>query len=148
MSTTSTEDQSRKMNKVFADTSFFLTLLIQGDAYATQSATFLSTFDGTIITTEYVLIEVGNHLSPRGQRHLYGRFVDGLRRHRKTTIVPAEPSWYEAGLALFRDREDKSWSLTDCITFQVMRQMGLTEALTLDHHFQQAGFQILPKYEA
>jgi uncharacterized protein len=40
-------------------------------------------------------------------------------------------------------RRDKEWSLTDCISFVVMKERGLTEALTADHHFEQAGFKAL-----
>jgi predicted nucleic acid-binding protein len=51
--------------------------------------------------------------------------------------------WFEQGLALFSRRMDKSWSLTDCISFQIMQARGIREALTGDHHFQQAGFAAL-----
>jgi len=60
-------------------------------------------------------------------------------------IFEAEKQLFEAGFALFRDRPDKEWSLTDCISFVVMKQEGLTEALTRDHHFEQAGFKSLLK---
>ena len=47
----------------------------------------------------------------------------------------------ERGLALYRARPDKAWSLIDCISFMVMTERGITEALTGDHHFEQAGFR-------
>jgi len=50
---------------------------------------------------------------------------------------------FERGVGLFRQRPDKEWSLTDCISFVVMRDASLTEALTGDHHFEQAGFSAL-----
>jgi len=46
-------------------------------------------------------------------------------------------------MAQFRQRRDKGWSLTDCISFLAMQRHGLAEALTADHHFEQAGFNIL-----
>jgi uncharacterized protein len=52
---------------------------------------------------------------------------------------------FSAGLELFRSRRDKEWSLTDCMSFVVMRERGITDALTNDHHFEQAGFRILLK---
>jgi predicted nucleic acid-binding protein len=50
---------------------------------------------------------------------------------------------FELGLKLYSERSDKDWSLTDCISFEVMREQGLKEALTGDHHFKQAGYQAL-----
>ena len=47
------------------------------------------------------------------------------------------------GLVLYKDRPDKAYSLTDCISMQTMRCEGLTEVLTNDHHFTQEGFSIL-----
>jgi hypothetical protein len=59
--------------------------------------------------------------------------------------VPPESNAFDAGVALFAQRPDKHWSLTDCISFIVMRREGLTDALTGDHHFEQAGFNALLK---
>jgi predicted nucleic acid-binding protein len=61
------------------------------------------------------------------------------------TIVPLSRSLLEQGLALYEQRVDKEWSLTDCISFIVMKQAGITEALTGDRHFEQAGFTALLK---
>jgi predicted nucleic acid-binding protein len=60
-------------------------------------------------------------------------------------IVPTTDEVFEAGLKLYLNRSDKYWSLTDCISFEVMEREGLTEALTGDHHFEQAGFIALMK---
>jgi hypothetical protein len=51
----------------------------------------------------------------------------------------------DRGLALYAARPDKEWSLTDCVSFLVMQDHGVTEALTADHHFEQAGFVALLK---
>jgi predicted nucleic acid-binding protein len=50
---------------------------------------------------------------------------------------------FERGLRLFFDRPDKEWSLTDCISFTVMRDHKIVRALTADRHFAQAGFAVL-----
>jgi hypothetical protein len=68
-----------------------------------------------------------------------------LRGDSFVTIVPVDQTKYEAGLALYRNRPDKDWSLTDCISFAIMQEHGITEALTGDHHFEQAGFIALLK---
>jgi predicted nucleic acid-binding protein len=61
------------------------------------------------------------------------------------TIVEANRAIYDAGLNLYAQRPDKDWSLTDCISFVVMKRLRLTEALTADKHFEQAGFKVLLK---
>jgi len=62
-----------------------------------------------------------------------------------TVIHPAHHDLFQQGLTLYKRRPDKDWSFTDCISFAVMQAEGLTEALTADHHFEQAGFTALLK---
>jgi predicted nucleic acid-binding protein len=62
-----------------------------------------------------------------------------------TDFVPASGELFQRGLALFDKRPHKKWSLVDCISFVVMKQRRLTDALTTNHHFEQAGFQVLLK---
>jgi len=72
-------------------------------------------------------------------------FVDLFRlltTHPAVEIVSGD-EWLRRGLHLFERRRDKAWSLTDCISFAVMTDRGLTDALTGDHHFEQAGFRAL-----
>jgi predicted nucleic acid-binding protein len=78
-------------------------------------------------------------------REAFLRFYDALREEPDVMIFEADKQLFEVGLTLFRNRPDKEWSLTDCISFAVMEREGLTEALTGDHHFEQAGFKALLK---
>ena len=71
--------------------------------------------------------------------------LDDLRKNPDVQVVPANDALFDEGVQLFANRLDKEWSLTDCISFVVMEQNGLTEALTGDHHFEQAGFVALLK---
>jgi uncharacterized protein len=66
-----------------------------------------------------------------------------LSAHRNATIVPPTQTLFEQGIAYYAARADKDWSLTDCISFIVMAEQQITEALTGDHHFEQAGFRAL-----
>jgi uncharacterized protein len=63
----------------------------------------------------------------------------------RNEVIPATRELFDAGCSLYARRMDKSWSLTDGISFVVMRREGLTEARSADHHFKQAGFQTLLK---
>lgn len=66
-----------------------------------------------------------------------------LETDAKVTVIPADRSWFERGVDLYRRRPDKEWSLTDCISFVVMEEEEIREALTADAHFEQAGFVAL-----
>jgi predicted nucleic acid-binding protein len=66
-----------------------------------------------------------------------------VRSHPTYEVIPASADLFEAGLRLHADRSDKAWSLTDCFSFVVMEQRGIRQALTFDHHFEQAGFEAL-----
>jgi len=76
-------------------------------------------------------------------RSVFLKLVKHIRSDTQPTIIPSDTRMFALGLALYAERRDKDWSLTDCISFVVMRQQGLTEALTGDRHFQQAGFKAL-----
>ena len=86
---------------------------------------------------------MGDALASPDQRRLFVAILADLKRDPHTTIVPPTQLLFGAGCDLYSERPDKNWSLTDCISFVVMQQHGITEALTADHHFDQAGFTIL-----
>lgn len=96
-----------------------------------------------MVTTEFVLLDVANFCLSGGQRAVFLRLVANLRRAPAVEIVPASAGDFQRGIDLFAARSDKGWSLTDCISFAVMQERGLTEALTADEHFEQAGFRAL-----
>ena len=72
-------------------------------------------------------------------------FLQAVRADPLFDVIGYEPAVYRAGFDLFAARPDKAWSLTDCISFAVMTERGLSEALTGDHHFEQAGFRVVFK---
>jgi predicted nucleic acid-binding protein len=69
--------------------------------------------------------------------------VAGIRASSRVKVVSLDSGLMRRGLELMRNRPDKDWSLADCISFVVMEEMGLREALTGDRHFEQAGFKAL-----
>jgi uncharacterized protein len=131
------------MNAVFVDTAFYVAMLSTRDAFHRSATAFLANFDGLSVTTEYVLVEVGNFCSGIGKRRAFVDLVRGLEASSMTDVVPSSQELFERGLALFEARVDKEWSVTDCISFAVMTERGLTDALASDRHFGQAGFSAL-----
>ena len=90
-------------------------------------------------------METGNGLAETANRSMFAAFVRRFRAAQDVEVVPATMEWFDRGLELYETRPDKEWSLTDCISFLVMRERGVTDALTNDHHFEQAGFRVLLK---
>jgi predicted nucleic acid-binding protein len=84
-------------------------------------------------------------VAPPGWRVEFEPVLTDLRANPNVTIIPFTEELFQAGIDLFNSRSDKEWSLTDCISFVVMEREGLTEVLTADHHFEQAGFIALLK---
>jgi hypothetical protein len=133
------------MREVFADTFYFLALANSNDqAHAEADAAFGES-SGTLVTTTWVLNEVGNAMSRLPHRGQYLALLDLLLEDPQAVTLAAEQSQFDAGLSLYRSRADKEWSMTDCISFVVMKERGIKEALTADHHFEQAGFKALLK---
>jgi predicted nucleic acid-binding protein len=90
-----------------------------------------------------VLTELGDGLSGVSDRQAFIDFHQALRNDPTVKIIPASSEWFASGVQLDATRPDKEWSLTDGISFAVMQREGLTEALTGDRHFDQAGFRAL-----
>ena len=131
------------MTPVFGDTWYYLALLNRRDTRHEAACRWSAANARPVVLTDFVLLEVGDAFSRGSARQRFLRLVALLRSDPNTTVVPADRELLERGLGLFAERPDKNWSLTDCISFVVMRERGIAEALTADHHFEQAGFTIL-----
>jgi uncharacterized protein len=131
------------MKCVFADTFYYLAMLSRRDAAHQQVAAFSRTYHGRVLTTPWVLTEVADALASPEQRRLFVALLSDLKRDPNTTVVLPTSELFEAGCDLYCHRPDKGWSLTDSISFVAMQQHGIAEALTADHHFEQAGFTLL-----
>jgi predicted nucleic acid-binding protein len=131
------------MKATFADTFYFLALLNPKDQAHRKSLAARKSVSGQLVTTDYVLIEVGDALSHPAYRKRYLDLVSALRMDSQTDIVPASSDFLTKGLNLFAARPDKNWTLTDCLSFVIMSEREISEALTGDVHFRQAGFTVL-----
>jgi len=133
------------MSAVFADTSFFVAYLNPRDESHDLAHEYMTSFPETILTTAWVLVELGNYLAQGRNRRLFIPLVRQFSADRRSQILPANQELFTQGFALYGKRSDKNWSFTDCISFVVMKQESLIDALTGDHHFEQAGFNALLK---
>ena len=131
------------MRTVFADSYYFLAGVNKRDEGYSKALSFAKTFRGLIVTTEWVLTEVGDALARGHDRHAFLEVLGSVQNDPQTTIVEASHQLFVRGAHLFEERPDKTWSLTDCISFVVMEERGIGEALTGDHHFEQAGYVAL-----
>jgi len=131
------------MNALFADTFYYLALLNPADAAHGRAVVLSRQLRGDQVTTTWVLTELADALAAPAQRGAFVALVDRLRANPRVTVVPPTQDLFDRAVGLYANRPDKEWSLTDCVSFVVMDERGIIEALTGDHHFEQAGFNIL-----
>ena len=130
------------MKAVFADTFFYLALLSESDP-CHERALAESQMPRLLVTTEFILLELGNACARAEDHADFLALVSGMRASPRTQILPLSSALFNRGLARMRERHDQDWSLTDCISFVVMEDEELDDALTGDQHFGQAGFKAL-----
>jgi predicted nucleic acid-binding protein len=128
------------MRAAFADTFYFLALLDSAEARHAQAVEAARDRDLRLVTTEWVLAEFGDAYCHPNDRADFVSLYRSLANHPRVKIIPAETGLFQRGVDFFEQRPDKNWSLTDCLSFVSMRDEGITEALTGDKHFEQAGF--------
>lgn len=130
---------------VFMDTYGLIGWINTRDAAHQRVKSYLDSYSGTIVTTEWVLLEFADALSLSKAKPFAIEAIKRIHRLPMFQVVGFEAAVHQAGFELFETRSDKDWSLTDCVSFAVMTQRGLSEALTADHHFEQAGFRAVFK---
>jgi len=131
------------MKVAFADTSFYIALVNPRDRHHQNALNASTYWEYDVVTTGYVLLELGNYFRSPHDRNLFIDLLFALREDSETEIVPASSVLFDEGVQIYSRRSDKQWSLTDCISFAVMKAYSITDALACDHHFEQAGYHIL-----
>ena len=131
------------MSELLADTSFFVAYLNPRDEHHSIALHWMTASLESIITSEWVLAELGNYLSQGPNRRLMGSLLRALSAEDRVEIIPADHASFVNAFNLYARRPDKSWSFTDCASFCLMKARKITNALTTDHHFEQAGFNVL-----
>jgi predicted nucleic acid-binding protein len=131
---------------VFIDTAYLVAIADRRDfkhAQALRLATELDTSRADLVTTDAILIELGDYFSTSHLRLTASDAVAAIRADPAWEVVLLSAALVAAGEARFRRYGDKNWSVTDCISMEVMRQRRVREVATSDHGFEQAGFRVL-----
>ena len=134
------------MRVVFADTGYWIALWDTKDARHQSAQAFTKRLGAVrIVTTQLVLVEVLNYMSRLGDyyRTRAAQLVQRMRDDSNVEIVPLTADQFWGAVERYGARADQTWSLTDCASFAVMEERGVTSALAHDRDFEQAGFTAL-----
>ena len=130
-------------NQTFIDTLFVVALINPRDQYHAKATTLAAKYENSqLLTTDAVLLEIGNGLA-KNYKQQATEVIEDFLDSDEVEIVRLSPQLLERAFNLYKRYQDKSWGLIDCISFIVMTDAGIDEALTFDQHFKQAGFKAL-----
>ncbi len=136
------------LTPLFLDTAYVYALVNTRDQWHESAVGWQSRLAAEgrrLVTTQLVLVEIADGLAAIRFRAQAALILSTLESSRFVEVAPFTAELFSAALDLYRQRGDKDWGLTDCASFVTMRERGLSEALTVDEHFQQAGFRTLLK---
>jgi uncharacterized protein len=130
------------VTEVFADSFYWIALLNPADVFHETAQSI--PVAGRIVTSLAVQMEVMDAFSTTpALRPSAVHFWQCTAHDPQVTVISLDAALLDRALELLKARMDKTWSFTDCISFEIMRQRGITQALSADHHFRQAGFRTL-----
>lgn len=134
------------MKKFFIDSSYFIALQLRSEQNHQIALAHWQSLDRTqyFVTTSFIFDEVVTFFNSRGFHSLAVSWGDRLLQSQRLELIEVDDQLFMDGWNYFKRYSDKSFSLTDCISFVVMKRFDLEIALTFDHHFLQAGFSKLP----
>jgi predicted nucleic acid-binding protein len=133
------------MSLRLADAALFIAVLNRRDRFHSWSRDYYGWTHDRLVVPLPVLVEVGNYFSGSASRGQVISFLRCVERDTRVDCVALDGDLMRETMDLYAARRDKEWGLTDGISFVVMRRAGIEEAVTTDHHFEQAGFTILMK---
>ena len=134
------------MKETFADTSHFVAIFHPGDQLHEKAVAVEKSLIATrLITTDFVLVEVLNYFSEFREyfKARIARAVKTILSESEVQIIECSRIELLKGFEFYNSRLDKGYSLTDCVSMNVMRERNISEILTNDDHFEQEGFRIL-----
>lgn len=122
---------------------FVVGLVNRRDQYHRQALELSERLEGSsFLTTDVVLLEIGNALA-KGYKQESIKIINEFLQSEDTEIIHLNPELFQQAFKLYQTRHDKEWGFIDCVSFVVMQEKGILQALTFDKHFAQAGFQPL-----
>jgi predicted nucleic acid-binding protein len=131
---------------IFADSGYWIALLSPKDTLHNKALSVSRSLGPhLLVTTEMVLSEVAAFFSDKGEhlRAAAAKLIRSIRQNPNIRVVPQTSLQFQNALALYEQVSDKDWSLVDCASFEVMRELSIMEALAHDQHFEQNGFVAL-----
>lgn len=131
------------MSVVFADTFYYLAWVNSRDAKHERARQFSASFAGTVVTSDWVITELANGLCKAINKPVFTIVHSMIQADVNTHVVPLDRRLQQRGVELFTNRLDKDWSLTDCISMIIMKDLDIAEIVTADQHFTQAGFRAM-----
>jgi predicted nucleic acid-binding protein len=134
------------MRIIFADAFYWNALLNPRDDFHNQVRSLSQSLtQASLVTTDEILTEVLNFFSnyPSYMKNGAVKFVNGILNNHQINVIPQTHDSFLRGLKLYSQRLDKGYSLTDCISMSLMKELEINEVLTHDKHFAQEGFTIL-----
>jgi hypothetical protein len=135
-----------RVAEIFLDASYAIALASKTDQHHTRAvelAAWLKADRVSLLTTRAIVLEIGNSLAKQRHRSASVALLEAIEQDPRIEIVPLSEDLYLQAAALYKRHTDKEWGLTDCVSFALMRERGLQEALTADDDFRQAGFRAL-----
>ena len=132
---------------IFVDTGYLVGLIDPGDDLHSRAIAWMRCIREPLVTTDYVTLEATNYFSGSSLRLRSHEILERLSSRPTFHVIHIDIPLRAKGIELHRGRPDKLWSRTDCVSFVVMEQRGIQQALAFDHHFEQAGFEALLRRE-
>ena len=139
------------MNPIFADSAHWIAMVSPDDGlHAAAAKQMLAVGSRPIITSQMVLVEFLDGAAVRGayNRNRAAAYAERIPLLPNVRVISQTPELFDAALALYKQRLDKAWSLTDCASFVICEREGITDVLTHDHHFTQMGLNTLLRLPA
>lgn len=133
-------------NEVFLDTAYSVALSAVSDECHRRAMELrfeIQTAGTPLVTTQGIVLEIGNALCKRRYRTQAVKLIAAILADPNVEVVPLSAGLLSRAFDLYSNRDDKEWGLTDCVSFVVMSDRGIRDALTADEHFRQAGFRPL-----
>lgn len=133
------------MSLRLADAALFIAVLNRRDRFHAWAADYYRRTPDHLMVPLPVLVEVGNYFCESAFRPQVISFLHHVQQDARVDCIALDADLMQEAMDLYAGRADKEWGLTDCISFALMHKAGIEEAVTTDHHFEQAGFHILMK---